>query len=126
MRDTVRSGLRRSLSAKTFVATTMCVALLALSACGGGGGGGGTPPPSSGSNPPPPPPPAANTAPTVNAGADQSVQLPATAALTGSATDAENNTLTYTWTGPAEVTFDNAAAASTVAHFSASGAFTLT
>jgi CubicO group peptidase (beta-lactamase class C family) len=71
---------------------------------------------------------AGNTAPTVNAGADQTIQLPTNQAqLSGSATDAENNTLTYAWTSdPAGVSFADAAAASTTATFPAAGTFTLT
>jgi CubicO group peptidase (beta-lactamase class C family) len=130
MRDTVRRGLGGSLLSKSFSATTVCVALLALSACGGGGGGGGgggsTPPPSSGSNPPPPP---ANTAPTVDAGAAQTIQLPTNQVqLQGTATDKESSTLTLAWSqtaGPTGVTFDDAAAASTVAHFPSAGTYTL-
>ncbi|HVJ70676.1 MAG TPA: hypothetical protein VM531_04060, partial [Sphingomicrobium sp.] len=44
----------------SFLASTACGLILALSACGGGGGGGGapisTPPPPSSLTPPPPPP----------------------------------------------------------------------
>jgi CubicO group peptidase (beta-lactamase class C family) len=70
----------------------------------------------------------ANTAPTVNAGDDQTVVLPNnTATLQGSATDAENDAITYAWTGPsADVTFDDATAASTVAHLPAAGSYELT
>jgi len=99
---------------------TSCAALLlaalSLAACGGGGGGNDSPPPSGPSTQPPPPPPPANTAPTVQAGDDQTIRLPTNSVeLAGSATDAENNTLTYAWTSsPAEgVTFANAAAAAT-------------
>lgn len=68
-----------------------------------------------------------NTAPTVSAGADQTVTLPATATLSGSATDAEGNSLTYAWTSePTGVTFADAAAASTTATFPAAGTYTLT
>jgi CubicO group peptidase (beta-lactamase class C family) len=74
---------------------------------------------------------AANAGPTVNAGADQAIELPSnTATVTGSATDdglPANSTLTYAWTAtPAGVTFANAAAASTTATFAAAGAYTLT
>jgi CubicO group peptidase (beta-lactamase class C family) len=73
-------------------------------------------------------PASGNTAPTVSAGADQTIQLPTNQAqLSGSATDAENNTLTYAWTSdPAGVSFADAAAASTTATFPAAGTFTLT
>lgn len=78
---------------------------------GGGGGGGGT----------------ANTAPQVQAGADQTIEWPvATAQLTGSATDDAAQTLTYSWTGPAEVTFSAASAASTDVTFPGAGSYTLT
>lgn len=103
------------------------IATFVLTACGGGGGGSNSPP-SSPATPPPPPPPA-NTAPTVNAGTDQSIQLPTNAVnLTGSATDAENNTLTYTWAASpaAGVAFDNTTAAATRATFTTAGTYTLT
>lgn len=100
---------------------------MTLTACGGGGGGGdSSPPPSSPSTQPPPAP--TNTAPTVNAGADQTITLPNGASLQGSATDAENNTLTYSWaSSPADgVTFASASAASTQATFTNAGTYTLT
>ena len=101
---------------------TTAMALLALSACGGGGGGGS-------SNPSPPPPPA-NVAPTVQAGADQTVEYPAKARLTGTATDdSSTSTLTYTWaatSGPSGVTFGTANAAATDVTFPAAGSYTLT
>jgi CubicO group peptidase (beta-lactamase class C family) len=64
----------------------------------------------------------------VNAGADQSIKLPAGADLQGSATDAEGNALTYAWTAsPANgVTFANAAAAATHVTFTTAGTYTLT
>jgi CubicO group peptidase (beta-lactamase class C family) len=97
-------------------------ALFTLAACGGGGGGGD-------SNPPPAPP-ATNTAPSVNAGADQTATLPnATVSLSGSATDdGPASSLTYQWTAnPATgVTFSAAAAAATNATFTTAGAYTLT
>lgn len=69
-----------------------------------------------------------NTAPAVDAGADQTIQLPTnTAQLSGAATDAEADALTYEWTGsPEGVTFADAAAASTTATFPAAGQYTLT
>ena len=75
-----------------------------------------------------PPPPPANTAPVVEAGEDQTIQLPTTEVqLSGSGTDAENDTLTYAWTSePAGVTFADAAAAATTATFPGEGTFTLT
>ena len=100
--------------------TLNAIVMLALAACGGGGG----------DDPPPAPPvqnPPANTAPTAQAGADQTIQLPATAQLTGSGTDAENNTLTYAWTSaPATVTFSSTTTAATTATFPGAGTYTLT
>lgn len=96
-------------------------AMAALAACGGGGGGGG-------GNPPPTNPPA-NQAPQVNAGADQTIQLPTnTATLSGSATDAAGSTLTYTWTvDPTDgVTIADADAAETEVTFTAAGTYTFT
>jgi len=78
---------------------------------GGGGGGGGT----------------ANTAPQVQAGSDQTIEWPvATAQLAGSATDDAAQTLTYAWTGPADVTFSAADAAATDVTFPGAGSYTLT
>ncbi|MGH8179182.1 MAG: PKD domain-containing protein [Steroidobacter sp.] len=116
-----RSGFFRQSAWVVFNASAM----LALAACGGGGGGGDDPPAPPVTDPPPPPP--ANTAPTVQAGDDQTITLPSTAQLSGSAQDAENNTLTYAWTSdPATVTFADAAAASTTATFPGEGTYTLT
>lgn len=107
--------------------------LIALSACGGGGGGGSPPPANPPANPPvtPPvtPPPAANQAPTVTLGDDQTIQLPTNSvSLTGSASDPENAPLTYAWTSsPADgVTFSAATAASTTVTFPGEGTYTLT
>jgi CubicO group peptidase (beta-lactamase class C family) len=108
---------------KSSLLAMMLVSTLALAACGGGGGGG------SGSNPPPPSPGGANTAPTVNAGADQAVTLPANAVdVAGTATDAENNTLTYAWSAsPATgVAFATASAAASRVTFTDAGTYTLT
>jgi len=73
-----------------------------------------------------------NQAPVVNAGADQSITLPANATLTGTVTDDSlpnpPATVTTTWskvTGPGTVTFANAAAKVTTATFSTSGTYTL-
>ncbi len=71
-----------------------------------------------------------NTAPVVNAGSDQTVTLPASASLTGSATDdgKPNGTLTTMWsktTGPGSVTFGNANALNTSASFSQAGTYVL-
>lgn len=94
---------------------------LAIAACGGGGGGGG------GNTPPPPP---ANTAPTVQAGADQTIELPTNSTnLTGSATDSSTTSLTYAWSatsGPSGVTFGTSNAAATTVTFPAAGNYVLT
>ncbi len=70
-----------------------------------------------------------NTAPTVNAGADQNSSA-TTVALIGTATDdgIPTPTLVVTWTkvtGPGDVSFTNANAAATNATFSASGVYVL-
>jgi hypothetical protein len=72
-----------------------------------------------------------NQAPTANAGSDQSVTLPASATLVGSASDdglpALPGTLT-TWSmvsGPGTVTFADASAPSTSASFSTAGTYVL-
>ena len=72
-----------------------------------------------------------NTAPVVEAGANQTITLPTnTTALSGSAIDAElpAGSLTTAWSkvsGPGTVTFANAAAAATDATFSMQGAYVL-
>jgi len=73
-----------------------------------------------------------NQAPTVNAGSDQTITLPASASLSGTATDdglpAPPATLTTTWSrvsGPGTVTFGNANALSTSASFSVAGTYVL-
>jgi len=78
-------------------------------------------------NPVPP-----NSAPVVNAGADQTITLPSTASLSGTATDdglpSPPATLTRTWSkvsGPGTVTFANPNAAATTATFSTSGTYVL-
>ena len=74
---------------------------------------------------------AANLAPVVNAGADQTVTLPATASLSGSVSDdgkPAGATVTSTWSkvsGPGTVTFANANALSTTATFSVAGTYVL-
>jgi hypothetical protein len=71
----------------------------------------------------------ANTAPTVNAGPDVTVTLPASASLSGSATDdGQPNSLTIGWSkvsGPGTVTFNPSNAAATSANFSVSGSYVL-
>ena len=73
-----------------------------------------------------------NTAPVVNAGVDQTLPSPGTAALNGSATDDGNpvppGQLTTTWslvTGPAAVTFAAPSAPKTNATFQVPGTYTL-
>lgn len=110
---------------RPFLLRVMCVhAVLLLAACGGGGGGGGDPAPA-------PQPGTTNAAPVVQAGTDATIELPAsTVALQGSATDdgLPTTNLTYAWTvtSGTGVTFDDAAAAATTAHFSAAGTYELT
>ena len=69
--------------------------MLSLAACGGGGGGnkGG----------------GGNIAPTANAGADQTVDELTNVSLTGSGSDANGDTLTYSWmqTAGTQVTLNN-------------------
>lgn len=76
--------------------------------------------------------PSGNQAPVANAGSDQSITLPSSATLSGSATDDglpnPPATLSYSWSkfsGPGTVTFGNPAAAGTTASFSAAGTYTL-
>ena len=75
---------------------------------------------------------AANLPPVVKVGPDQTITLPVnTAALTGTATDDGlpfGSTLTFQWTklsGPGNVTFANAASASTTATFTQDGIYLL-
>jgi CubicO group peptidase (beta-lactamase class C family) len=119
----------RSVSNRYSLLATIVLATLTLTACGGGGGGDSSPPPASPANPPPPPPPPANNAPVAEAGAAQTITLPTNAVdLAGSATDADNNPITYAWTSdPATgVTFADAAAAATRVTFTDAGTYTLT
>jgi hypothetical protein len=74
----------------------------------------------------------ANSAPVVNAGVDQTITLPATAALSGTASDdglpSPPGSLTYAWSkvsGAGTVTFSNGAALATTATFSATGTYVL-
>ena len=76
--------------------------------------------------------PPTNQAPVVDAGGDQSIQLPSSASLSGTVSDdglpSSPGTVTRTWTrisGPGTVTFGNAANASTTASFSAAGTYVL-
>ncbi len=71
-----------------------------------------------------------NQAPVVNAGADQTITLPAPANLQGSATDdgLPGYALSVSWskvTGPGNVTFANSASVFTTATFTASGVYVL-
>jgi hypothetical protein len=72
-----------------------------------------------------------NLPPVVNAGAEQTITLPATAGLIGMATDdglPTGSVLSVTWSkvnGPGTVTFSNANALSTTATFSTSGTYAL-
>jgi hypothetical protein len=72
-----------------------------------------------------------NNAPTADAGTDQTLSLPNTATLHGTASDdgqPAGSTLTTTWSkvsGPGTVTFGDAAALNTTATFSESGSYVL-
>ncbi len=72
-----------------------------------------------------------NQPPVVNAGADQTIRLPRTVALSGTATDdgfPHGSTLTKTWTkvsGPGVVTFADAASPVTTAQFGIEGTYVL-
>jgi hypothetical protein len=73
-----------------------------------------------------------NAAPTVSAGSGQTITLPNTASLTGSASDDglpnPPAALTYTWSklsGPGTVTFSATGSLSTIASFSQSGSYIL-
>jgi RHS repeat-associated protein len=74
---------------------------------------------------------AQNHAPTANAGADQTITLPNTASLNGSATDdglPAGSTLTTNWSkvsGPGTVTFGNPSVTVTTAAFSEAGTYVL-
>lgn len=74
---------------------------------------------------------AANQPPVVDAGADQTITLPSSATLSGSATDdglPVGGSLTVTWSktsGPGTVSFANPNAAGTTASFSEAGAYVL-
>jgi alpha-tubulin suppressor-like RCC1 family protein len=78
------------------------------------------------------PAPTSNTAPTVNAGADQTITLPSSATLSGTASDDglpnPPAALTYTWShvsGGGTVTFVNGSSLNATASFSTSGTYTL-
>lgn len=70
----------------------------------------------------------ANTAPTVSAGSDQTITLPASASLDGTLTDDGCASVSTTWTqesGPGTVTFGNAGLVDTSASFSTDGTYVL-
>src|SRR5207244_876984 len=74
--------------------------------------------------------PAGNTAPVVSAGAGQTITLPASPNLSGTASDdgLPNGTLETTWSkfsGPGTVTFANASALTTTATFPTAGTYVL-
>ncbi|MEQ1868665.1 MAG: papain-like cysteine protease family protein [Vicinamibacterales bacterium] len=79
----------------------------------------------------PPVGPPANAAPTVSAGADQSITLPATATLLGSVSDdglPAGATVVVSWSqvsGPGAVTFGTPGSATTSASFSTAGTYVL-
>jgi len=73
-----------------------------------------------------------NLAPSVNAGADRTITLPATTSLAGTASDdgrpSPPAAMTFAWSkvaGPGTVTFANGSALSTTASFSSAGVYTL-
>ncbi len=73
---------------------------------------------------------ARDSAPTVNAGSDDSITLPDSAVLDGTVSDdgEPTGTVTTTWSktsGPGNVTFDDASAVDTTASFSVAGAYIL-
>jgi pectate lyase len=87
-------------------------------------------PADSGSLPTTPPPVAANYPPNVNAGANQTINFPASATLNGTVTDdgLPTGTLTAAWTrvsGPGNVNFANPTAIDTTASFSTAGTYVL-
>src|SRR5690606_28392575 len=115
--------LRTSHSGNLSRSLLVLVAMFALAACGGGGGGGGDAP--APANPPASP----NQAPQVDAGTDQTIQLPTnTVTLRGTATDEPGSTLVYTWSvTPADgVTIAGPSAAETSASFASVGTYTVT
>jgi len=72
------------------ITKTLSIATLValLTSCGGGGGGNSTPITMNETQ---------NTPPTVNAGADQSVEALSVVMLTGEASDADGDALSYQW-----------------------------
>lgn len=88
LRQILSQGAKRSRKTRLYFGL---LAVLALAACGGSsdesGGGGGN-----------------NTAPTANAGTDQTVAENVVVQLAGSGTDADGDTLSYAWTQTAGTT----------------------
>jgi FtsP/CotA-like multicopper oxidase with cupredoxin domain len=75
-----------------------------------------------------PPPPPVDTPPTVDAGVDDTITLPATASLNGTVTDDGVSALSTLWTqtsGPGTVTFGDDTAVDTTASFSIDGVYVL-
>jgi len=69
-----------------------------------------------------------NRPPTVTVGNDVTITLPATAALSATASDPDGTALTYTWSkvsGPGTVTFSAGSAVTTTATFSTHGSYVL-
>jgi hypothetical protein len=69
-----------------------------------------------------------NRPPTVSVGNDLTITLPATAALSATASDPDGTTLTYSWSkvsGPGTVTFSTGSAVTTTATFSTQGSYVL-
>ena len=97
------TGLGRIMLLKQITASlNLLILIMVISACGGGGDSS-----SGGGNTPPPP---ANKAPTVNAGADQTVDEQTSVTLAGTASDSDGTVASYTWTQTAGsvVTLNNA------------------
>ena len=82
----------RSPHMNSHLLSTSFAAMLALTLSACSGSGSTTP-----VSPPPPPPPPSNSAPVVDAGADQSVAEDETVQLSPTVSDADNDTLTYSW-----------------------------
>src|SRR5439155_12304618 len=69
-----------------------------------------------------------NVPPVVNAGSNQTITLPATASLAGTASDPDGTIVSVLWSkisGAGSVTFTNATALTTTATFSAAGTYVL-
>ncbi len=88
------------------------ILILAIAACGGGGSYGEP------SSPPPAPPPAA-AAPVANAGSDETVQELALVTLSGSATDANGDDISYSWVQTGGTSIELSSADTPTASFTA-------